>query len=227
MCQLQACQQKAHEWGSYNRVEFDPGKKAFVILHPSIGEGDDFRLLGLITDCRLKMQAAVDALLKKARPKAQALMRTRSYYDLEEMMLQYKTHILGILESVTAGIYHAGVSILAPLDRLQTTFVHNFNIDVTEAFMRYNLAPLALRRDIAMLGFLHKCNMPDAPADMKRLFPGRTGKRLWNILSFNRRVFHPDLANKSLFNLLLFTTLCLIIPVVWRVCRSSNMNLLK
>ena len=80
-------------------------------------------------------------------------------------------------------------------------FVHNFNIDVMEAFMRYNLAPLALRRDIAMLGFLHKCNMPDAPADMKRLFPGRTGRRLWNILSFNRRVFHPDLANKSLFNL--------------------------
>ena len=115
-------------------------------------------------------------------------------------MLQYKIHILGILESVTAGIYHAGVSVLAPLDRLQTTFVHNFNIDVTEAFMRYNLAPLALRRDIAMLGFLHKCNMPDAPAHMKRLLPGRTGKRLWNILSFNRRVFHPDLAKKSKFN---------------------------
>ena len=93
------------------------------------------------------------------------------------------------------------MQVLTPLDRVQTTFVHNFNIDVIEAFMRYNLAPLALRRDIAMLGFLHKCNLPNAHPEMKRLFPERQGKRLWNILSFNRRIFHPDLANRSLFNL--------------------------
>ena len=123
-------------------------------------------------------------------------------------MLQYKTHVLGILESVTAGIYHAGVTILAPLDRVQTTFVHNFNIDVTDAFMNHNLAPLSLRRDIAMLGFLHKCILPGAHPEMEKLFPSRPGhgsndspKRLWNILTFNRRVFHPDLAKRSLFGL--------------------------
>ena len=67
--------------------------------------------------------------------------------------------------------------------------------------MRYNLAPLALRRDIAMLGFLHECNSPDAHPDMKKLFPERQGKKLWDILSFNRRIFHPDLADRSLFKL--------------------------
>jgi hypothetical protein len=124
------------------------------------------------------------------------------------MVLQYKTHVLGIVESVTAGIYHAGSTILAPLDRVQTTFVHNFNIDVTDAFMNHNLAPLSLRRDIAMLGFLHKCNLPGAHPEMEKLFPRRPGngadgspRRLWNILTFSRRTFHPDLANRSLFGL--------------------------
>ena len=189
-------------------MEFHADKKAFVILHPSLGEGDDFRLLGLMVDNQLRMQAAVETLLKKARPKLQALMRPRSHYDLDNMVLQYKTHVLGIVESVTAGIYHAGSSILAPLDRVQTTFVHNFNIDTIDAFMNHNLAPLSLRRDIAMLGFLHKCVLPGAHPEMETLFPRRLGngndgapRRLWNKLTFSRRTFHPDLARRSLFGL--------------------------
>ena len=91
MNRLRACQEKAHEWGVHNRVEFDGAKESFVILHPSLGEGNDFRLLGLMVDNQLRMQIAVDTLLKKARPKMQALMRTRSDYALENMMLQYKT----------------------------------------------------------------------------------------------------------------------------------------
>ena len=118
MNRLRACQAKAHEWGVHNRVEFDGGKESFVILHPSLGEGDDFRLLGLMVDNQLRMQVAVETLLKKRRPKMQALMRTRFYYALENMMLQYRIHVLGICESVTAGIYHAGVTILAPFDRV-------------------------------------------------------------------------------------------------------------
>ena len=178
MNQLRTCQKKAHDWGVCNRVEFDADKEAFVILHPSLGEGDDFRLLGLMVDNQLRMQAAVEALLKKARPKLQALMRTRSYYDLDNMVLQYKTHVLGIVESVTAGIYHAGSSILAPLDRVQTTFVHNFNIDTIDAFMNHNLAPLSLRRDIAMLGFLHKCVLQGAHPEMETLFPRKLGNTI-------------------------------------------------
>ena len=91
MKQLRACQQKAHDWGGLNRVEFDNTKEAFVILHPSIGEGETFRLLGLMVDCKLRMKDAVDALLKKVRPKLQALMRTRSFFNI---CLQYKLHVL-------------------------------------------------------------------------------------------------------------------------------------
>ena len=36
---------------------------------------------------------------------------------------------------------------------------------------------------------------------MQKLFPRRPGHGLWNILNFNRRVFHPDLAKRFLFGL--------------------------
>ena len=147
-------------------MEFDGDKESFVILHPSLGEGDDFRLLGLMVDNQLRMQVAVETLLKKARPKMQALMRTRSHYALESMMFQYKTHVLGSLDSVTTGIFHAGATIPAPLDRVQITFVHNFKIDVTDAFIHHNLAPLSLRRDIVMLGFLHKSSLSGIHPEM-------------------------------------------------------------
>ena len=67
---------------------FDGDKESFVILHPSLGEGDDFRLPCLMVDSQLRMQVALETLLKQARPKMQALMRTRSYYALENMMLR-------------------------------------------------------------------------------------------------------------------------------------------
>jgi len=127
---LRRCQEQIHKWGETNRVEFDPSKEALVILHPYHGYGKTFRLLGLIVDNQLTMGEAVAKLLKQARPKCQMLLRTRVHYGIHDMIVQYKTHILGILESVTGGIYHATATVLASLDRLQTTFVHGMMLSV-------------------------------------------------------------------------------------------------
>ena len=102
---------------------FDAGKEHFVIVHPTSGVGEDFKLLGLVFDHKLRMDSGVEAILKRARPKSQMLLRSRPYYSDTDMMLQFKTHILGILESNIGGIYHATQTVLAPLDRVVTTFV--------------------------------------------------------------------------------------------------------
>ena len=78
------------------------------------------------------------------------------------MMLEYESHILSYVEHHTSAIYHASDSILAPLDKTQTTFVHGLCLTEEEVFLEYNLAPLSLRRDIAILGLLHKCALQDA-----------------------------------------------------------------
>ena len=131
-------------------------------MHPRNGWGDSFKMLGLKIDIRLCMEEAIAAILQKARPKMRALLRTRGQYNIEDMFLQFKTHILGILESNIGGIYHATNTALMPLDRLQRVFANSLDVDEATAFKRYNLAPLCFRRDVAMLGFLHKVNLPDA-----------------------------------------------------------------
>ena len=62
--------------------------------------------------------------------------------------------------------YHATNTALAPLDRTLYTFLCAVGLDSRTAFCQYNLAPLALRRDIAMLGLLHRCACGEAPASL-------------------------------------------------------------
>ena len=156
------------------------------------------------------MENGVAALLQKARPKCRSLLRSRKFYSISDMIMQFKTHILGILESNIGGIYHATQHILAPLDRILTTFVHALNLEVEEAFLKYNLAPLALRRDIAMLGFLHKLNLPESHADIRALFPHlpchdiRFGhnKQFMHLPRLQRNMEHPELLRRSVFGLI-------------------------
>lgn len=57
-----------------------------------------------------------------------------------DMIMQYKTHIVGILEMNVGGIYHASKTTLEPLDRLQRTFVHSLNLSEEDAFSYFDLA---------------------------------------------------------------------------------------
>ena len=75
------------------------------------------------------------------------------------MILQFKTHILSVLETHTGAIYHATTSALKKLDKLQIHFLEQLGLNEKQAFLQHNLLPLELRRDIAILGFLHKSNL--------------------------------------------------------------------
>ena len=53
-------------------------------------------------------------------------------------------------------IYHATASVLKRLDRTQDSFLRELGIDKTAILMDFNLAPLSMRRGIALLGMLHR-----------------------------------------------------------------------
>ena len=84
---------EVHRWGKRYRVTFDPQKEHIVIVHPVRGEGEVFKLLGVLIDVKWNMEAAVDHCLARVRPKVNALLRTRGVYDLTNMLAQFKTHI--------------------------------------------------------------------------------------------------------------------------------------
>ena len=89
------------------------------------------------------------------------------------MVAQFKTHVLPILETVTAAVYQAPESTLSKLQHVQDSCLLMLGVDPRTAFLHFNLAPLSTRRDIAMLGFLHKCAWNRVSLSASELFPVR------------------------------------------------------
>ena len=86
-------------------------------------------------------------------------------------MCLYKCHVLPFIESGTPAYYHATSSILQLLDNVQNGFIESVGISKIDALLNFNLAPLGVRRDIAMLSVLHRIVLGIAPVSMRELIP--------------------------------------------------------
>ena len=102
---IETCRSKVHAWGRANRVIFDSTKEHSIILHSIQGEGEPFKMLGLLVDCKLIMLPAVEKLLSQVRPKVQAIPRTKKFYDTKQLISQFKTHVWGLMECHEGATY--------------------------------------------------------------------------------------------------------------------------
>ena len=167
---MDECQRNLHEWGEANQVVFDATKEGKRILSRSRSVGDPFTLLGIDFDCKLIMDKAIDALLGKCRWKLRMLIRSQRHFDAKNLVSLYKSRMLGYIEYRTAAIYHASDSLLAPVDEIQTRFLRHLGISEEEALMKFNLTPLCTRRDMAMLGLIHRTVIGKGCPHFKRFF---------------------------------------------------------
>ena len=204
---MEECQLAAHNWGVVNRVQFDAGKEHFCILHKMNCYGETFKLLGTLLDPKLTMEDEIRRIQKKARPKVKAILATRNYYSLSDMMQQYKSHALCHLESSCCAIYHAAQTHLNTLDAIQESFVHELGLTHQDAFLEFNLAPLNLRRDIAVLGLLHKIQLGEAHPDFNSLFPKESAQYFPTRHAAKRhgRQFREIAGNSYYFNQSIFS----------------------
>ena len=76
--------------------------------------------------------------------------------------------MLSYVEYRTPAVYHATCTVLKPLDQLQERFVHETVVTTLEALMEFNLAPLSTRRDIAMLGLIHRTVLRKGPEQFQQ-----------------------------------------------------------
>ena len=88
--------------------------------------------------------------------KLRTLQRSRKYHNVTQLVNLYKAKVLSYLEYRTSAVYHAADTVLAPLDNLQTRFLQKNGVTELDALFYFRLAPLSTRRDIAMLGILHR-----------------------------------------------------------------------
>lgn len=103
------------------------------------------------------MKDAVKELVNDAAWKIASVIRTTRFFTDGELVNLYKSQLLSYIEYRTAAIYHACDTVLAPLDAFQQKFLRELCISEEDALLHFNLQPLSSRRDIAMLGLIHRC----------------------------------------------------------------------
>ena len=86
------------------------------------------------------------------------------------MLMLFKSHVLSFIEYRTAGIHFAFTSVLKEVDEVQTRFLRELEVTEESALMNFNLAPLSTRRDIAMLGVIHRAALREGPQQLLKFF---------------------------------------------------------
>ena len=124
-----------------------------------------------MVDTDLRMETCLELLLSKIRPKITAILRTRAYYSTPDLVTQFKTHIWGLIEANIGGYFHAASYMLAKIDHAQNRFLHALGLSPDQAFLDFYFAPPSLRRNIGVLGLLHKRVLGQCHPSFGRLLP--------------------------------------------------------
>ena len=116
------------------------------------------------------MADVVDEVLCSVMWKLRTLLQARRFYSTADMLILYKSHVIPFIEYRTAAIYHARRDVLAWLDRVQDKFLEDVRISSEDALLHINLAPLAPRRDMPMLGMVRRAVLKKRPMFFNHFF---------------------------------------------------------
>ena len=72
------------------------------------------------------------------------------------MVNLYKSKVLAYIEGKTPAIYHVAQSALQRVDNIQEQFMRSAGLTDIEAICKFRLSPLCSRRDMALLGVIHR-----------------------------------------------------------------------
>jgi hypothetical protein len=168
--EMRDCQASLHDWGNANQVAFDPAKETFHILHRARPLGSDFKILGVTFDAKLLMEAATCEIAAQAHTRLNSILRARRFYPVGMVIWLYKSLVLSYVEVSTPAIYHATDFAISSLDNVQDRFLLEMELSEETALCEFALAPLVSRRDIAMMGLIHKVVLGLAPVQFSKYF---------------------------------------------------------
>ena len=94
--------------------------------------------------------------------------------------------VLSFLEYRTPGIYHACDTSLLALDNVQRHLLEAAGLTAIDALFVCNLAPLGTRRDMALLGLIHRTVLGCGPEHFKEFFfqSGADGKHRFQLKEY-------------------------------------------
>ena len=86
------------------------------------------------------------------------------------MVNLYKSKVGSYIESKTAAIYHASTILLNRVDNIQVQFLRQLGLTELNALCEFRLAPLNCRRDMAILGLIHRTVLGLGPSQFSNYF---------------------------------------------------------
>jgi len=75
------------------------------------------------------------------------------------------------MEIHNGAIFHASDTLLAKLDNVQRSFLRALEVEESDAYLSYNFAPSQLRRNIGILGLMHKRVIGESHGVFRKLLP--------------------------------------------------------
>lgn len=153
-----------------NKCRSSSRDRAIHVIQGTRGQGCNITILGISFDTSLLMHDAARNLTVDSGWRLKTLLMTRRFHNTAEFVRLYKSQILSVIERRTAGLHHAAPSVLASVDRIQCRFPSEIGMSNLEALENWQLAPLACRRSIAMLGLVYRIAHQLAPDCLCRLF---------------------------------------------------------
>ena len=98
------------------------------------------------------------------------ILRTSRYYKPGKIIDIFKARVLGYMEYRTAAIYHCAKHLLDQVDLVQKRLCKAVGITSEDVLIHFNLAPLKARRDMAMLGLIHRAVLGKGPDHFNKHF---------------------------------------------------------
>lgn len=115
------------------------------------------------------MRGASHKCATKAAWKTRSLLRVRRFCSTYGVIPLSKAHALSYIEYITHGLHFASTSVLDKIDKVQTMFLRQIRVSDAVDFDSCNLAPLRVRRDISMLGVIHRAANSAGPPQLSKL----------------------------------------------------------
>ena len=103
---------------------------------------------------------------------------TKRFHRTADVIHLYKAQILSYSEYRTTGIYHARKELLSPVDNVQRRLLRDIGVSEEDALLHFGLAPLEARRDMAMLGMIHRAVLRKGPRQLQQLLHKKGNRRV-------------------------------------------------
>ena len=145
---------------------------------------------------------------------------SQRFYTDADLVVLYKVHLLSFLEYRTPAIYHATREVLARLDSVQSRFLQNAGISEIDAVVHFHLVPLSVRRDIAMLGVIHRAVLGKGPLHFQEHF--LIASQMWRKVVDTRASLKHPIIKRSVLGLVVIYNMLPASCVTLIACSSSS-----